>query len=178
MSFESDEDIGGLDVTMNNALAVRLVESVGDLNAILHNLFDSTSTSLDNVFKGASLQQLHRNEGLAFMLANVINRANVWMIQCCHSACFTLKTLQSLRIFSKVVGKVFQRDESLQPEIFGFVHNAHTSAAELFLNPVMTDNLADHTAAVVARTSKVVDGRYCITRSSTRATQSQPLRAI
>ena len=52
---------------------------------------------------------------------------------------FALKTLERLMIARQFVGQKFQRDETVQLGVFGFVDHAHSAAAQLFEHAVMGD---------------------------------------
>ena len=46
--------------------------------------------------------------------------------------------------FCATLGQELQRDQAMQPRVFGLVDHAHPAAAELFDDAVMRDGLADH----------------------------------
>jgi len=52
-----------------------------------------------------AFEQLHHNEGLAFMLAEFVNRADVGVVYGGGSTRFSLKALHSFRIISKLFWK-------------------------------------------------------------------------
>src|SRR5215470_15239674 len=67
------------------------------------------------------LQKLHGNEGLPFEFTDVMNRADVGMIEGRGRLRFALETLQSLAISSEHLGQKFERNKPVQPCVFGFV---------------------------------------------------------
>src|SRR5215475_7159758 len=73
----------------------------------------------------------------AILLTDVVNSANMGMVQSRGRFCFALETFQRLRILGQVVWKKFQRDETAKTGVFGFMDHAHSAAAQLFKNPVM-----------------------------------------
>src|SRR5271170_1104943 len=90
------------------------------------------------------IQKLHGNERLSIFLPNVINRANVGMVQYRCSLCLSPKTAQGLRIFGHVVGQELERYKAIQARVFSLVHYAHAAATELLGDAVVRDGLADH----------------------------------
>ena len=50
------------------------------------------------MFQRHAVQKLHRNERLAILLPDVINRANIRVIQCGCGLRFALETSQGLRV--------------------------------------------------------------------------------
>src|ERR1700690_1466020 len=91
-----------------------------------------------------AVQKLHGNERPAVLLANVINRADVGMIQRGCGLRFALKTGQGLRIAGNVFRQEFKCDKTMKPRVLGFVDHAHATAPEFLDNAVVRDGLADH----------------------------------
>ena len=61
-------------------------------------------------------QKFHRDEGLGVVLANLVNRADVGMIERRRSAGFAAEALKRLCVLGKFVRKEFQRDEASELE--------------------------------------------------------------
>ena len=78
----SNEDIRWFDVAMHDALRVRGVQSIGDLNCQLQQFAGLERLSGDVVLQRLPFEQLHHNKGLPFVFINVVNRADVWMVEC------------------------------------------------------------------------------------------------
>ncbi len=93
------------------------------------------------------VEKFHGDEGMTSLFANVINRADVGMVQCGCGLGFTLKTGQSLRVFSYLFGQEFKCDKTMQPSVLGLVDHTHSAAAQLLDNAVVRDGLADHPKA-------------------------------
>jgi hypothetical protein len=55
-----------------------------------------------------TVQKLHDDEGLAALFANVVNRADVGMVQCRRGFSFTPETLQSVAVLCHVFGQELQ----------------------------------------------------------------------
>jgi hypothetical protein len=91
-----------------------------------------------------SLQKLHRDEGLPLLIANVINCADVRMIQCGRRLSLALKTGECLRVAGKILGQELKRNKTMQPRVLSFINHAHPAATELLNDAVERDSLADH----------------------------------
>ena len=76
-----DENIGGLDVAMDDACLVRGVQSVGDFDGQRQQLPDRHRLATDAFFQGLPLEEFHRDVGLAVLFADVVDGADVGMIQ-------------------------------------------------------------------------------------------------
>jgi hypothetical protein len=57
------------------------IERVGDLNSPFHDLIDRQGTTGEAVSERGSLEQLHDDEVMAFVLADVMNGADVRVIE-------------------------------------------------------------------------------------------------
>jgi hypothetical protein len=76
-----DEDVSGLDVPMNNAFRMGGVERIGNLDAELEDFVRLERLTGDMVLKGFAHEKLHGDEWLTFGLVNIVNCANVGVIQ-------------------------------------------------------------------------------------------------
>ena len=83
-------------------------------------------------------------KALAFLLADVVNSADVGMIQSGRGLRFALEAAKRLRVAGHFVGQELQGDEAMEASVFGLVDDAHPAAAELFDDAVMRNGLADH----------------------------------
>src|SRR3954452_12773646 len=96
------------------------------------------------MLKRVAIQKLHGNESLAVFFANVVNRADVGMVERGCSLSFTLEAAERLRIAGHFVGQEFQSYKTVQPGVLSFIDHSHPAATELFDNAVMRNGLFDH----------------------------------
>src|SRR6266487_4849921 len=77
---------------------------------------------------------------------------------------FTLKTAQGRCITRQIFGDELERDGTVKPRIFGFVHHTHPTAAELLDDAVVRERLTNQriaaglTAVVVALSGELARG--------------------
>jgi len=64
--------------------------------------------------KGLAIEVIHGDECFRIVLADVVNGANIGMIQCGGCLRFALETRQGLRIFGNFVRQKFESDESME----------------------------------------------------------------
>src|ERR1700679_2627167 len=122
---------------MNDALRVSGVKSVGNFDGDVEQSVEFEGPAIDEVLQGGAVQKLHGDESFAVLFADIVDGANVGMIQRGGCLRFTLESAQGLLVAGNFVGKKFQRDEAPQAGVFGFVNDAHASAAETFDDAVM-----------------------------------------
>ena len=84
-----------------------------------------------------AIEKFHDDEGLMFLLADFINRADVGMVQGGGRLRLALKAGQGLRILDHIAGKKLKRDKPVQRQVFGFVDNTHPAAAEFFEDAIV-----------------------------------------
>src|ERR1700733_15148747 len=82
-----------LDVAVNDALGVRTVEGVGDLDAEIEKFVQLHRLSVDRALQGLAFEQLHRDEVAATLFADLINGANARMVEGGGGPRLALKTL-------------------------------------------------------------------------------------
>src|SRR5437870_7133483 len=100
--------------------------------------------SCNEVLKGLPLQELHDDKVLSLMLSDLVDGADVRMIQGRGSARFTLEPFEGLMVTGQLLRQKLQGDLTTQGQVFGIVDHAHAAATELFENAVMGDGLASH----------------------------------
>ena len=91
MSTLGDEDVRGLYIPMNDPRRMRRIERVGDLNGKRQEQIGFKWTSGDAVLQHHAIQKLHGDERLPILLADVIDRADIGVVQRGRSLGFALK---------------------------------------------------------------------------------------
>src|SRR5271166_4275487 len=116
---------------MDDALLMRRVESVGDLNRDVEQAVGREGSPFrDTVAQRFPFQQWHHQKRLARMLSEFMDRADIGMIQSGGGARFPFKSLHRLGIVSKLFGKKLDSNAAAQPEIFRLVNHAHAATAQ------------------------------------------------
>ena len=77
----SDKDIRRFDVTMHNSAGVGGIECVGNLYTQFEQLRGLERATLDHMLQGRAIQILHGDEGLPTLLADVIDGANIGVVE-------------------------------------------------------------------------------------------------
>ena len=138
-----DEDVGGLDVPVDDVLGVSGVERVCDLDAEVEKEFEVESFAFDEVLQGAAVEKLHDDEGLTALLADVVNRADVGVIEGGCGFGLAAEASEGLRVAGQAFGKEFQGDGTMKAGVFGLIDDTHATAAELIQDAVMGERLSD-----------------------------------
>ncbi len=139
-----DEDVGGLDVAVDDAGLVGGGERVGDLGTDLEQPLGGERLAGELLLQGLALHQLHDQKGRALVLADVVQRADVRMVQSGSGARFALEAGSRHLAAAQLLGEELQRDGPLEPGVLGLVDDAHPAAADPAHDPVVRDGLAEH----------------------------------
>jgi len=135
-----DKNIGGLDVAVDDPLGVGSVQRVGDLDFERQNEFGFQRTPSDALLQRHPVQKLHGDEGLP----NLVDGADIGMVQCGRGLSLSLEASQRLRVFGYFFGQELQGDKTVQRQVFSLVDYAHPAAAELLDDAIVRDGLVDH----------------------------------
>jgi hypothetical protein len=114
LSAFGDKNIGRLDIAMNDAFAVGGVEGVGDLDAQRDQGFGVERAAFDAMLQGLAFEELDRDEGQAVLLVDLVNGADIGMVESGGGLSFALKAAEGLMIFGHVVGEEFEGNKAAE----------------------------------------------------------------
>src|SRR5262249_54306833 len=129
---------------MNDSLAVCSVERVGDFDRQREKQVQLHRLAVDQVLQRLAREALHHDEEVAIMLADLVDSADIGVIQSRCGAGLAAEALKSLGVVGRIVGKKFEGDEAAERGVLGLVDDTHPTAAEKLNDAVMGDSLADH----------------------------------
>src|SRR5229473_1988623 len=90
------------------------------------------------MFQGLAMKKFHCDKLLTLVLTDVVNGADVWMIQRRRSLCLAPEPLKRLTIMGHANRKELERDMPMQAQILGFVNLTHTSLSDKLNDPEST----------------------------------------
>ncbi len=149
MASLGHKNIGGLNIAMDDSLGVGRIERICNLDGQWQQNFQFERPSRNAVLQSHAIQEFHGDERLPVLLADVVNGADVGVIQRRSSLRLTLKPAKRLRIARHFVRQKLQGDETMQPSVFGLIDNTHSAATELLDDAIVRDGLADHCARIL-----------------------------
>src|SRR4029077_7747851 len=138
------KNICRLNIAMHDPLRVRRIERIGNLDAERKQRLQLHRTVADAMFQRHAIEVLHDDERLAVLVTDVVDGADIRMVECRCSSRFTAESLERLPVLRHILRKEFQCDEAVKASVLGLVYDSHASAAELFDDAVMRDNLTSH----------------------------------
>src|SRR4051794_3626053 len=107
----------------------------------------------------AAREVLERDERLPVLRADVVDRADAWMVQGRRGLRLALEAVERLRVLRQRFRQELERDGPAEPRILGFVHHPHATAAQLPGDAVMRERLADH-AILISRGAAAGGGSH------------------
>ena len=147
-AFGGDHDIGRFDVAMDGAVVVGFLEPLGHLDAKVNQSVDVERALPDQRRQLAAFEIGHGDEGLPVDLVDLIDGANVGVIQRRRRAGLAKESGLGVRRAERLGGKEFERNKPLQAQILGFIDNPHPAFPEFFEDFVMGYGLPDHSSVV------------------------------
>ena len=149
------EDVRGLDVAVDHALPMRVVERAQDLRHDPHDVGDAEAlVRLEARLELASLDELHRDVPDAGFLAEIVDRHDVRMVEAARRLRLAAKAVDHLRRVlagELVLADRLQRDDALDHRVVGLVDDAHRAAADLAPDLVLADVVDVWHASLPAR---------------------------
>lgn len=127
------EDVLGLDVAVDNAFFVRVLESSSDLDAVADRFaFWKPPLRLQELAQRVAVHVLHDNELAAFVRTCVINSHDAGVLQTRDHRGFTFERRNRLRIdrLAERFAERFDRDPATQPLILRQPDFSHTPGTE------------------------------------------------
>src|SRR5215469_16298031 len=80
---------------------------------------------------------------MAVLLTNVVDRADIGMVQRRSRLGFTPESFERLWVAGELFRKELQRDKTVEACVLGLVHHTHATAVEFLDDPVVRDGLAN-----------------------------------
>jgi hypothetical protein len=84
-----------------------------------------------------AVKELHDEEGASVFFANVVDSADVGMIQRGRRLGFASKPFERLAVLREIFRKELEGNEAAEASVLRLVDHAHAAATELFDDPVM-----------------------------------------
>ena len=130
MSTLGEKQIRRLQIAMDDARGVRHIERVGNLRPEVHQLVDRQRLALDAILQRRAVEILHHDVLAVFVFANVVDGADIGMVERGRRPRLAPEALQRLRILRQFVGQKLQSDTPAQAQVFSLIHHTHTAAAQ------------------------------------------------
>ena len=138
-----DENVGRLDVAMNDSFGVSGIQCIGNLDGQIEQNIRLDGLSRDAMLQREAIQKFHGDERLPVLFADFVDGADVGMIQGGCGLRFALEAAQGLRVVRNFIRQELQGNKAVELCVLGLVNHTHTPATEFFDDAVVRDGLAD-----------------------------------
>src|ERR1700722_17085127 len=130
---------------MNDAFRMQRFQRFPDLyRDVQYRVYFEGLASMHPLLEALAFQFLHDNEGMAVVVLNVVNGADVRVVQAGRRSRLAFEAVQRLAVAYEIVRNELKSDMPAEAQVLGLVHHAHASAADFPDDAVMGDRLADH----------------------------------
>ena len=134
---------------MDDALCMRRVQSIRALDGVFQQRLKLKRLILNGAIELPPLQQLHHDEMTAIHFTDVVDGANIRVIESRGRTRFSLKPFQRLRVFLHSLWQEFQRDTPAKARVLRLIDDAHAARAQLVRDLVMEKKLAYHRGGIL-----------------------------
>jgi len=124
---------------MDDALCVRGIQGVGNLNTQLHHLLEFQRLATDAMLERLAFHKLHGDKKTPCVFGGFVNRANVGMVERGSGTSLAAEAFEGSRVLRQIIGQKLERDVAAEAEVFGFVDHTHAAPAE-FLQETVVGN--------------------------------------
>ena len=139
-----NHDIRRFDVTVCDALAVRSIQGVSDLNAEVSDFVCFENASANLHIERLTFDIFHDNEVRPIRLADFIGMSDIDVIERRRGLSFVHKTTKPFSIAGKIRRENLQRNLATQSRISRQVHFSHSALPEFLQDMEMRKFIADH----------------------------------
>ena len=130
-------------IPVDDVLFVGCLQSLGDLGGLLKGILQLQWTLAQPVLESLPPDVLRGDEGLLSFFPNLMDMADIGVIESSRQFCFPQEALPSGWIFLHFLGHELEGDFSVQGAVvLGQIDLAHATFTELFQNLVMGNGLA------------------------------------
>jgi hypothetical protein len=126
-----DDNIGGFQVAVNDALLMRVTQRIAQLEHDIYRAVYCQVSAFNEIAQQLTVDVGHRNEVAAFVLTNLVNRDYVGVMQCGGRFSFVLEPLEGFRIPRYVGRQKLKSYLALQLGVLSEIHFAHATLAKL-----------------------------------------------
>ena len=125
-------------------MGVRRVQRVSNLHRDVDHRAERQRFAVDLLLEGLSFEQFHRDELRPLELVDLVDGADVRVIQRRSGARLAQKAIDGLLIAGAMVRQKLERHRTGKLDVLGLVDDAHPPGADGLEHTVVRDDLAKH----------------------------------
>jgi hypothetical protein len=164
LPVDADHHVFGLDIAVNQALAVRRGERLGHVDEPADPLRERGLAVADVAAQRPSFDELEGDEGHALDLAGVVDRHGAGVVERGRGLRLAHQPLLALAALDRGLGlgaeEHLERDAAPEHGVVRAVHEPHPALAEHALDDVAAQSSPDHRAPVGRGAHRIGAGRH------------------
>ena len=91
---------------------------------------DGQWSPVDEMLQRFTVQKLHSDKSLTFVFANLVNGADIRMVQRRSSLRLALEAFEGLMVAGYIVRQELESNETIEACVFGLINHTHAAATE------------------------------------------------
>src|ERR1039458_1417884 len=124
---------------MDHTFFVRCLQAFADFDSAFQTLCWRQRPFDQAICQRLAFQKLHYEIVHSLLMADIMQSADVRMVEGRNSTCFAVEALFGFRIVRKMCGQNFYGDGAVESSVTGAIHLTHTASAERRLNFIRTE---------------------------------------
>ena len=130
---------------MDDALGVRGLERIGNLNGQIEHFCEPERLAIRQPLpQGLPFEQLHGQQRLTVGVVDLVDRADVRVVQRRGGARLALEALEREMVARELRRQKLQRNVAAESGVVGAIHHTHPTRADLLEDAIVRDDLANH----------------------------------
>ncbi len=156
--LRTDDDVGGLEIAMDDAPLVRMRQRARDLRAVPKYGFDGQAVERQHLGERTAVHVLHRDEHAAAGIADLVDGADVRMIEVRGRAGLVEEPAAILGCgrSGRSAANQLDRHGAVQALVAGAIDHTHAALAEAGLDAVLPERFADHRVTSHSRAERQI----------------------
>ena len=139
-----DENVVRLDVAMDDAARVRVVQRIRDLTEdAAYGIHGEPRLACESCREALALDERHDEKHDPATLIDGVDRYDVWVTELRGRLCLAQEPSADVFVECQLGRKGLHRNVSMQPQIERAIHRGHSAAADLGLDQVLVANRGD-----------------------------------
>ncbi|EMI19728.1 hypothetical protein RMSM_03347 [Rhodopirellula maiorica SM1] len=127
-SVGRNQDVLGLDVAMDNAFVVCVLQSIAEVRHDRQRMLGCQLASFNDVSKCRTINKFHQKVVGVFDVSEFVDGHNVGVTQFCQRPSFPRETKCKFDVVTKFFWQNFQRDQTVESCLTGLVDGAHAAS--------------------------------------------------
>ena len=134
-----EEDVRGFDIAVQNARAMRGIESVGQLNRSVQQFSIGQRSFAQTAVERLTFHQFHDQVRLTVMLPDIENLADIRMVEQGCRTRFSAEAVDQGVVLEQLIGQELDGYLTAETQVLRLVNLAHAATAQMVGHPVIGD---------------------------------------